>query len=100
MSAAVVAGIREGHEPYRFVASYAALQLLATASPSTVTTSHKHSKQRVHTQQAQWLLEVLPEVASAIRQGLNTMQPSLAGNMMLMLQRLDTLLSAAVAACQ
>lgn len=84
-------GVREGHEPYRFTAMYAALELLSLASYSTAgaiaTHSYRRRVQQPSPAQAQWLLAVLPEVVMAVKAGLNTMQPSLAANMLLMLQR-------------
>jgi hypothetical protein len=85
---AVRAGVREGHEPYRYLASQAALDLLAVAAhPAAQQRSSRGPRPSHKPAQSQWLLEVLPEVAAAVKAGLNTMQPSLAAHMMLMLQR-------------
>lgn len=81
--------MREGHEPYRYLASEAALDLLAVAAyPAAQQCSGRGPRPRSHAPpQSQWLLEVLPEVVAAVKAGLNTLQPSLAAHMMLMLQR-------------
>lgn len=87
------AGAREGHETYRFLSTAAALDLLAAASSSAgVVTGGRlqhggKAKAAVPLPHASWLLEVLPEVAVAVKAGLNTLQPSLAAHMLLMLQR-------------
>jgi hypothetical protein len=83
------AGVREGHEPYRYLASQAALDLLAVAAcPAEQQYSSRGPRRRSNSRpQLQWLLELLPEVVAAVKAGLNTMQPSLAAHMMLMLQR-------------
>jgi hypothetical protein len=85
----VYAGVREGHEPYRYLASQAALDLLAVAAyPAEQQGSSRGTRSPSHKPaQSQWLLEVLPQVVAAVKAGLNTMQPSLAAHMMLMLQR-------------
>jgi hypothetical protein len=85
----VYAGVHEGHEPYRYLASQAALDLLAAAAyPAAQQGSSRGPRSPSHKPaQSQWLLQVLPEVVAAVKAGLNTMQPSLAAHMMLMLQR-------------
>eukprot|EP00775_Hariotina_reticulata_P006418 gene6418-6649_t len=86
-------GAREGHESYRFLSTAAAVDLLAAASSSAGVVAGgrlQHggkAKAAVPPPQASWLLEVLPEVAVAVKAGLNTLQPSLAAHMLLMLQR-------------
>jgi hypothetical protein len=68
------------------------LDLLAAASSSSAVTDgrlhHKgKAKAAAAPPQVSWLLEVLPELAGAVKAGLNTMQPSLAAHMLLVLQR-------------
>lgn len=60
-------GAREGHEPWRFLATEALLQMFDT-----------HSK---------YLLKCIPAVVRPIKLGLNTMEPSLVAHMLLLLQR-------------
>lgn len=62
-----VQGLREGHEPYRFLATQAAIQMLS--------------------QQSEHILAAAALLISPIKLALNTLEPSLVGNMLLMLQR-------------
>ncbi|KAJ9529293.1 hypothetical protein QJQ45_007974 [Haematococcus lacustris] len=68
MSRAMRVCLREGHEPYRHLASQAALAFLATRSPH--------------------LVSALPSLVPPLRLALQTYEPSLVGHALLMLQRL------------
>lgn len=61
------AGLREGHEPYRHLATHAMMAFLDTKSPH--------------------LVAAVPAVASALRLALQTYEPHLLGHALLMLQR-------------
>ncbi|KAJ9529512.1 hypothetical protein QJQ45_013865 [Haematococcus lacustris] len=62
------AGLREGHEPYRHLASQAVLAFLASRSPH--------------------LVSALPSLVPPLRLALQTYEPSLVGHALLMMQRL------------
>jgi hypothetical protein len=66
VSVAVI-GLREGHEPYRHLATQAAIAFLETRSPH--------------------LLKAGPALVKPLRLALQTYEPSLVGHALLMLQR-------------
>ncbi|MEW5316788.1 MAG: hypothetical protein WDW38_008138 [Sanguina aurantia] len=61
-------GLREGHEPYRHLATSAATAFLATGSPH--------------------LLHAVPALVAPLKLGLNTCSPPLVGHTLLVIQRL------------
>jgi hypothetical protein len=63
----VLAGLREGHEPYRHLATQAACAFLDTRSPH--------------------LVKAVPALVKPLRLALQTYEPALVGHALLMLQR-------------
>lgn len=61
------AGLREGHEPYRHLATITAQVFLDTGSP--------------------FIVKAVPKLVRPLRLGLQTYEPHLAGHMMYMLQK-------------
>jgi hypothetical protein len=77
------AGTREGHEPYRHLATQLALQLLAVSDGM-----HGSQARATPGLRSKLLLPCLPQLVTPIRLGLQTREPHLVGHMLCLIQSL------------
>ncbi|GFR45806.1 hypothetical protein Agub_g7262 [Astrephomene gubernaculifera] len=78
-------GLREGHEPYRFLATRAAEELIDCHRPAAAAAAGGGSDPRVGTS---LVAEAVPELVAPLKLCFNTLQPQLVGGALLVLRRL------------